>query len=91
MITCYFLYNYSLSLERGEYEGRPADYLFMLLFNWICCVVAGLIWEFPLLFDAMVLSVLYIWCRLNKDEIISFWFGMYFSYFFKRQINKQTK
>lgn len=26
----------------------------------------------------MVLSVLYIWCQLNKDTIVSFWFGTRF-------------
>lgn len=24
----------------GAFDGRPADYLFMLLFNWICIVVS---------------------------------------------------
>lgn len=28
--------------------------------------------------DPMVLSVLYIWCQLNKDVIVSFWFGTRF-------------
>ena len=28
--------------------------------------------------DPMVLSVLYIWCQLNKDTIVSFWFGTQF-------------
>ena len=28
--------------------------------------------------DPMVLSVLYIWCQLNRDTIVSFWFGMRF-------------
>lgn len=75
LINCYFLYNYSLRLERGEYDGRPADYCFLLLFNWICCVIIGLIGEFPILMDPMVLSVLYVWCQLNKDAIVNFWFG----------------
>lgn len=26
----------------------------------------------------MVLSVLYIWCQLNKDTIVNFWFGTRF-------------
>lgn len=75
MVNCYFLYNYSLRLERGEYDGRPADYFYMLLFNAACSVVAGLFGQFPLLMDPMVLSVLYIWCQLNKDTIVNFWFG----------------
>ena len=28
--------------------------------------------------DPMVLSVLYVWCQLNKDQIVSFWFGTQF-------------
>lgn len=28
--------------------------------------------------DAMILSVMYIWCQLNKEQMMSFWFGMQF-------------
>lgn len=28
--------------------------------------------------DPMVLSVLYVWCQLNKDDIVNFWFGTRF-------------
>ena len=28
--------------------------------------------------DAMVLSVLYVWCQINKDQIVTFWFGTRF-------------
>jgi derlin-1 len=31
-----------------------------------------------LLMDPMVLSVLYVWCQLNKDVIVRFWFGTQF-------------
>lgn len=78
LINCYFLYRYSLKLEREEYEGRPADYFFMLLFNWICSVVIGLIVNVPLLMDPMVISVLYVWCQLNQDVIVNFLFGNIF-------------
>lgn len=30
------------------------------------------------LMDPMVLSVLYVWCQLNKEVIVSFWFGTRF-------------
>lgn len=82
LINLYFLYNYSRRLEEGNYQGKPADYAFLLLFNWICSVVFGLIAEMPLLMDPMVLSVLYIWCQLNKDVIVSFWFGTRFKAIF---------
>ncbi|KAB7495933.1 Derlin-1 [Armadillidium nasatum] len=78
LINLYFLYNYSLRLETGMFAGRPADYLFMLLFMWTCCVIVGLLAGFMVLMDAMVISVLYIWCQLNKDMIVSFWFGTQF-------------
>lgn len=78
LVNCYFLYNYSLRLERGEYNGRPADYCFLLLFNWICCVIIALIGEFLYLMDPMVISILYVWCQLNKDIIVNFWFGTQF-------------
>jgi len=25
---------------QGVFDGRPADYLFLLIFNWICLVVS---------------------------------------------------
>ena len=27
---------------------------------------------------SLVLSVVYVWCHLNRDQIVSFWFGMKF-------------
>nr|KAG5713086.1 hypothetical protein BaRGS_021880 [Batillaria attramentaria] len=62
----------------GVFDGRPADYLFMLLFNWICLVIVGLVADLMILMDPLVLSVLYVWCQLNKDMIVQFWFGTRF-------------
>lgn len=78
MFNCYFLYNYSRRLEEDHFKNTPADYLFMLLLNWACCVILGVVANFYYLMDPMVLSVLYVWCHLNKDVIVSFWFGTRF-------------
>lgn len=43
LINLYFLYSYSNRLETSQYAGKPADYFFMLLFNWICCLIVGLV------------------------------------------------
>ena len=70
----------SLRLETGIFDGRPADYFFMLIFNWIFCVITAL-FIFPwitVLMDPMVMSVLYVWCQINKDYIVNFWFGTQF-------------
>jgi len=78
MLNCYFLYNYSLRLENDHFKGSPADYCFLLIFNWFCCILVGLLFDLQLLMDPMILSVLYIWCQLNKDVIVNFWFGTRF-------------
>jgi len=78
LINLYFLYSYSLRLETGVFDGRPADYFFMLIFNWIISIIVALLADIMLLMDPMVLSILYIWCQLNKDVIVSFWFGTHF-------------
>lgn len=78
LLMCYFLYTYSKELETTFFDGRPADYLFMLIFNWICCTIICFLSEIYFLLEPMVLSVLYIWCQFNKDRIISFWFGTQF-------------
>jgi len=78
LIMLYFLYSYSTRLESGIFDGRPADYLFMLIFNWICVTIIALFAEIYVLLEPMVLSVLYVWCQCNKDTIVQFWFGTQF-------------
>ena len=78
LINLYFLYNYSLRLETGIFDGRPADYFFMLLFNWMLAIVVALFLNITVLMDPMVMSILYVWCQLNKDAIVNFWFGTQF-------------
>ena len=72
-------YHNSVSrLETGIFAGRPADYAFLLGFIWICAVIVGLFMNIMVLMDPLVLAVLYIWCQLNKDTIVTFWFGTQF-------------
>ncbi|KAI1731630.1 der1-like family domain-containing protein [Ditylenchus destructor] len=78
LLMCYFLYTYSKTLESSHFDGRPADYFFLLFFNFISCTIICFAAEIFFLLEPMVLSVLYIWCQFNKDQIVSFWFGMQF-------------
>ncbi|TRY84535.1 hypothetical protein DNTS_001294 [Danionella cerebrum] len=78
LVNLYFLYQYSSRLETGAFDGRPADYMFMLLFNWICIVITGLMMDMQLLMIPLIMSVLYVWAQLNRDMIVSFWFGTRF-------------
>ncbi|XP_040835294.1 derlin-1 isoform X3 [Ochotona curzoniae] len=78
LVNLYFLYQYSTRLETAAFDGRPADYLFMLLFNWICIVITGIAMDMQLLMIPLIMSVLYVWAQLNRDMIVSFWFGTRF-------------
>ncbi|KAF7708114.1 hypothetical protein HF521_017171 [Silurus meridionalis] len=62
----------------GAFDGRPADYVYMLLFNWICIVITGLMMNMQLLMIPLIMSVLYVWAQMNRDMIVSFWFGTRF-------------
>ncbi|BHF76256.1 Derlin 1 [Sparganum proliferum] len=76
LINLYFLYTYSSRLETGS--GRPAEYAFLLLVNWITLTVIGFLMGFYLLFEPMVLSVMYVWCQMNREAVVQFWFGTQF-------------
>jgi derlin-1 len=78
LTNLYFLYTYSIRLETGHFVGKPADYLFMLIFNWATLGLIGYFSSAMLLMDPMVMSVLYVWCQLNKDTTVNFWFGTQF-------------
>lgn len=56
LLNMYFLYNYSRRLETEAYAGKPSDYLFMLLFNWICCVIVGLVADIMVKFSIILLA-----------------------------------
>jgi len=57
----------------GKYTGKSfiLHYIENNKFNFIMII-------FQVLMDPMVLSILYVWCQLNKDVIVSFWFGTRF-------------
>jgi Derlin-1 len=50
----------------------------MLIFNWICLVIIAIFSNATTFMDPMILSVMYVWCQLNKDTTVSFWFGTQF-------------
>lgn len=76
LMMLFFLYSYSRLLEEGYFAGQPADFLFMLIFNAICIDIAGLFFDLYVMSPALVFSALYVWCQINKDSIVRFWFGI---------------
>lgn len=78
LMNLYFLYNYSKQLETGHFAMKPADYFWCLIFNWFATLLIATFMNVMLLMDPMVLSVIYVWCQLNRDTIVTFWFGTRF-------------
>jgi derlin-1 len=50
LMNCFFLYNYSSRLEKDHYLGSPGDFIYMLIFNWVCCLVVSLFTALPVSF-----------------------------------------
>lgn len=78
LIMLYFLYSYSNRLETGIFDGRPGDYIFMMMFCWLSAVLLGLALNIMIIWEGIILSAVYVWCQINRDQIVTFWFGIRF-------------
>merc|ERR550514_1533003 len=78
LINVYFLYSYSLRLENELFERKPADYAMMLLTTWIVMLGVAYMMDLMIVGPVLVMAVLYTWCYVNKDVIVSFYFGTSF-------------
>lgn len=70
MLNCFFLYNYSLRLETDHFKRTPSDYFFLLIFNWLCCVIVGVIADFPVsvsikLSSKRILNIFFSWLKAS--------------------------
>ena len=63
----------------------------MLLFNAVCLVLVGLFLSIPVLSSALVFSVVYVWCQINRDVIVNFWFGVQVKVSRDRSIAREKK
>ena len=55
LINLYFLYSYSSRLEQSTFEGKPADYVFMLTFNWLILTIVGFAANIFYIMDPLIL------------------------------------
>ncbi|VDL95093.1 unnamed protein product [Schistocephalus solidus] len=70
LINLYFLYTYSSRLETGR--SSCLSQCFSRIQRTACGICL------PLLFEPMVLSVMYVWCQMNREAVVQFWFGTQF-------------
>lgn len=78
LINCYFITQYSARLEKNQYGRSPADYLYLLIIVATVANIGGMFFNVYFLMDLLVVAITYIWCHLNKDVIVNFWFGSRF-------------
>lgn len=62
-----------VKLEQDVYAGRPADFLFMLIFGMMAMLPCTLIpfFSFPILSPALVTMVVYLWSRAYPNQNVS--------------------
>lgn len=68
----YFLVRYSRLLEEGEFRGRTANYLFMLMFGIACISLVASYLNVHFLGSALTFMMAYVWGRLNESVRMSF-------------------
>ncbi|KAJ3065203.1 Derlin 1 [Podochytrium sp. JEL0797] len=79
----YFLYTYSSQLETSpQFQGRKADYLFFVLFSMTTILPIALYMSQAVLMESLVISMLYVWSMNNKEQEVSFFFGLRFKAMF---------
>lgn len=78
LVTVYFIYTYSFKLEDNVFTGRPADYIYMMIFSWLACFCAAMCLNIGTFMDMSMFVVLYVYCMLYSDVKLSFWFGSRF-------------
>jgi len=72
-------YRYSGSLETSVFEGRTADYLFMLIFGMCVLLVPMAFFNLPIGGMGIIMMVIYYWSRKNAERTITFMFGIQFA------------
>ncbi|GAX26191.1 Derlin-2/3 [Fistulifera solaris] len=68
----YFLVRYSRLLEEGDFRGRPAHYIWMLLFGILNISTMASYYQVNFLGSALTFMMAYVWGRRNEDVKMSF-------------------
>ncbi len=70
VIRLIWVIQYGGQLESQTYQFEPADYLFMLIFNGILCLISAPITDMPLLGMCLISSIIYVWSKHFPDNSI---------------------
>eukprot|EP01103_Thecamoeba_quadrilineata_P007865 TRINITY_DN17687_c0_g1_i1.p1 TRINITY_DN17687_c0_g1~~TRINITY_DN17687_c0_g1_i1.p1 ORF type:complete len:252 (-),score=21.79 TRINITY_DN17687_c0_g1_i1:98-853(-) len=78
LMNLVILFKYSSSIETTEFQGRTADYVWMILFGSTSLLGVGYLLDSPILGMGLVFMILYYWSQKNPDTLMSFFFGITF-------------
>ncbi|TPX56646.1 hypothetical protein PhCBS80983_g04366 [Powellomyces hirtus] len=78
LMNIYFLYRNSSDLETGLFVGRTADYVFFMIFCVGMINIAAYLLELVVLSEPLMLAIVYVWSMHNRDQRVSFLFGIQF-------------
>jgi Derlin-2/3 len=75
----FFLYRYCGSLESDSFQGRPADFLYLIIFGGTLMTLMACIFDVTFLGPSLTFMMVYIWGRRNPGTIIGFFDVITFS------------
>ncbi|KAF9927448.1 Derlin 1 [Linnemannia zychae] len=78
LFDLYFLYTYGIQLETATFGGRSADFAWFVIFSSIVSAIIAYYMKIMFLFQALLLSIIYLWSQSNSERIVSFMFGFRF-------------
>eukprot|EP00543_Licmophora_paradoxa_P014452 CAMPEP_0202474054 /NCGR_PEP_ID=MMETSP1360-20130828/92176_1 /ASSEMBLY_ACC=CAM_ASM_000848 /TAXON_ID=515479 /ORGANISM="Licmophora paradoxa, Strain CCMP2313" /LENGTH=231 /DNA_ID=CAMNT_0049101151 /DNA_START=379 /DNA_END=1074 /DNA_ORIENTATION=- len=68
----YFLVRYCRLLEEGDFRGRVANFILMLLFGVVSMTIVAAYMDVQFLGNALTFMMTYVWGRRNPDVKMSF-------------------
>lgn len=78
LMNLVFIYQSLSSLENGKFYGRKADYVWFFVFGILIFDFIGVTFKMPFLPGALMFYLIYYWSQTNRDNNVSFMFGLQF-------------
>ena len=72
MFHIFFMARYSRMLEESHYQGRTADFAWLLFYSAVTLLALSPITRMPFLGSPLSFSLVYIWARRNPGVQLSF-------------------
>jgi len=76
LIRMLMIVRYGVILEKTTFEGRTADFAFMLVFGILVLLAGSAVMPFmrmPVFSSTLVFMIVYMWSRNNADQPVSIW------------------